>query len=1185
MLESVPNTLAALIYYISYLLQNNATMKLLILSLSLPIVAQANPKSRPYVAYRTDPFDQEIVTTRVLFDGIETRGGSSGSNNSGGGVIRKNRAAPIDIHNINKYDKSGGGGDPRCPLSFRLGSTHSAHFGATSSSSNNENNSNTGVGTHTPPIIYPLHPDFDAGSGRQILLTTDYEVLEMWTPSSAIGTHALDYNNKNGHNNNAGGKGGVEGQSTEQLKEDEQFPLLFESSSFYFSSPIVHDVEGDGVTDAILGDYDGNIHLVGLDFEHITTNNNHQQTTKKQRRKRYYKRISIPRLFIRKSWYEVAINRTKENEDMAQQMEQQEEEKGNATKTKWEEFEPYHTYFASSGDTSWRGKNDEMKARGISANVLNMDSSLAKGLAERRREEEDLERRNRRRGKSMDDVDHGVGKEQQQQHRRLQEISQEEGNGLSENNVVEQEQPNSEEQLHDEEVYYHDDVMFAEDPGLTGDDYYRTESMDGEGDQAGATTEGGDKGDVPMNLGDDYYPAEREDLSAMDDYTMMMDDYARHRYGYGDDIYEPAAPDGWDSYNEYQAAQDKYYHDSNYLRLPPHLLSTCTLAELPRAYAGSSSDRMDKIDEMVLCAVSYYFDEDECKDPMGGSGQSFGKHANADGGDETEEQRGRYVANAIMGYNLRWKYWSIQEVLDLSTDWSAPLGDIVSGGTAPINSDAHGGMGAWALATPIAVKLDGGDKNHIILGTSMGLVYALEAQWHGIKSGWPIQMRHPVEQKVLVEDVVGNTNLEVFVVSTGGDLVSLNADGGVLWARNLLTAEETAFGEAKALIVRGTSPMSMGDIDGTGRLAIVVVATVAFTEQQHLHRPDKHEVLEHRLYAIDAVTGDDLEHFPIILNKGGGEKTPPATPQPLLIDLHEDQRHWLDQIHGLSSDNIDEIRQINRRAALRPDINGSQQPRPHGGAGRGLHVVQPLGSTLYIIEGSTACSQTVDVGESIPSMVQADDVHGTGGLDLVVTTARGEILTLESDTVSYHSMNVWNAGVTRAPGSSNAQAHGFSSTQGIFVHPMSRVWRDVLGVYIPITFEIFDRRPNIANEPNRQVYEVEVRAGMSAKRTIFLRSYNATGTYTERVQIPYGPGYYSLTVLLRTTHGIVYEDTFHLGFNVDYMGGLWLIVCLPLVLAAIPILMFRRKPNWEDDDYGNGSNYGSRSGILGRTPP
>jgi len=710
--------------------------------------------------------------------------------------------------------------------------------------------------------------------------------------------------------------------------------------------------------------------------------------------------------------------------------------------------------------------------------------------------------------------------------------------------------------------------MFAEDPALLGDDY---PSMDAKSMDEESSNEEQEADAEPRNWGDDHYPTDDEMMGE------GYDDYA-YRRGYGDDMYEPQAPDGWDSYEEYQSAQDKYYHDSNYLRLPPHLLSTCTLVELPRAYAGSSTDRMDKIDEMILCSVSYYFDEDECKDPMSGSGsgKSFGKHANADGGDETEEERGRYVANAIMGYNLRWNYWSIQEVLDLSTDWSAPLGDIVSGGTAPINSNANRGMGAWALATPIAVKLDGGGKNHIIVGTSMGLVYALEAQWHGLRSGWPVQMRHPVEQKVLVEDVVGNTNLEVFVVSTGGDLVSLNADGGVLWARNLMKDDETSLGKAKTLIVRGTSPLSMGDVDGTGRLAIVVVAMIATTDRQHEHRPDKHDVLEHRLYAIDAVTGDDLEHFPIILNKGTDVPTSSSIPQPLLIDLHEDQSHWLNHIHGLSTEDVDAIRQINKRAAA--DFIASSQPRPHGGAGRGVHIVQPLGSSLHIIEGSTACSQTVDVDDTIPSMVQADDVHGTGGLDLVVTTSRGEILTLESDTVSYHPLNVWNAGVTRAPGSSNAQAHGFSSTQGIFVHPMSRVWRDILGVYVPITFEIFDRRPNIANEPNRQVYEVEVRAGMSAKRTIFYQSYNTTGIYTERVQIPFGPGYFSITVSLRTTHGIVYEDTFHIGFNVDYMGGLWLIVFLPLVLASIPIFMFRRKPNWEEDeDYG-----GSRNGILGR---
>ena len=261
--------------------------------------------------------------------------------------------------------------DPRCPLSFRLGSAHSAHFGAGASSraaaavdaaaatadAATSPAQKTGVGTHTPPLIYPLHPDFDAGSGRQILLTTDYEVLEMWTPSGAID-----------HGGGPSGSGG--GQSAEQMKEDEQYPLLFEGSSFFHTSPVVHDLEGDGVADAILGDYDGNLHLVGLDFERAASREG-------GRRKRYYRRISVPRLFVRKGWYEAAINRTREEDFMAHKDATGEAAgeatggevaiaanatAGNRTK-RWEEFEPYHTYFASDHDTAWRGKKDEVRIR------------------------------------------------------------------------------------------------------------------------------------------------------------------------------------------------------------------------------------------------------------------------------------------------------------------------------------------------------------------------------------------------------------------------------------------------------------------------------------------------------------------------------------------------------------------------------------------------------------------------------------------------------------------------------------------------------------------------------------------------------------------------------------------------------------------------------------------------------
>lgn len=115
-------------------------------------------------------------------------------------------------------------------------------------------------------------------------------------------------------------------------------------------------------------------------------------------------------------------------------------------------------------------------------------------------------------------------------------------------------------------------------------------------------------------------------------------------------------------------------------------------------------------------------------------------------------------------------------------------------------------------------------------------------------------------------------------------------------------------------------------------------------------------------------------------------------------------------------------------------------------------LVQPMGQHVHIVEGSTSCAQSIDVGEQIPSPVMADDVHGTGGLDLVVTSSRGDILTLQSDVVPYHPLNIWNSGESRSPSSSNAQTHGFSAKQGIFVHPISRQFRNILGIYVPITF-------------------------------------------------------------------------------------------------------------------------------------
>ena len=211
-------------------------------------------------------------------------------------------------------------------------------------------------------------------------------------------------------------------------------------------------------------------------------------------------------------------------------------------------------------------------------------------------------------------------------------------------------------------------------------------------------------------------------------------------------------------------------------------------------------------------------------------------------------------------------------------------------------------------------------------------------------------------------------------------------------------------------------------------------------------------------------------------------------------------------------------------------------------------------------------------------MVQADNVHGRNSLDLVISTVSGDIITLETES-PYHPLNVWNNGEIR--GRWNAFAHGYSASQGIFVHDVSRQYRDIFGVYVPVTFEIFDNRPNIKNEPEKRVYKVEIREGTVTPR--LQKTYTNTGVFTERIYIPSGPGYYSMSVVLKSTHGIIYEDTFHIGYNVNYMSGFGILLWLPLIIGSISIFVFgsTKITNWEDDDYeGNDKN----GGILGSLP-
>eukprot|EP00003_Mantamonas_plastica_P018579 TRINITY_DN3036_c0_g1_i5.p1 TRINITY_DN3036_c0_g1~~TRINITY_DN3036_c0_g1_i5.p1 ORF type:complete len:586 (+),score=200.78 TRINITY_DN3036_c0_g1_i5:900-2657(+) len=241
----------------------------------------------------------------------------------------------------------------------------------------------------------------------------------------------------------------------------------------------------------------------------------------------------------------------------------------------------------------------------------------------------------------------------------------------------------------------------------------------------------------------------------------------------------------------------RYHNPKDFPRKPnmvyvdPHVLCTPVIADIDN----------DGHDEMIV-AVSYYFDREFYSDPA-----NFARL-----NDDIDITK--YVAGGLVVFDLETRTikWSVH--LDLTTLYTT--------------------YRAYIYATPTVVDLTGDGNLNIIVGTSIGFIYAFDHTGKLLRN-FPVEMDE-IQGQLSVGDVNGDGKLDILAVDNNANMVVWDANGLETWETRLSGFPSQA--------------PSIGDVDGDGILDIVVG-----TDEGHI-------------WAVRGTDGKVLDGFPV---KTGGK--------------------------------------------------------------------------------------------------------------------------------------------------------------------------------------------------------------------------------------------------------------------------------------------------------------------------